>query len=117
MPEPTAPTNPRDDDESLDEVIEAETAPKAKAHHAGETHGKPDSFLDRAWNAQHRLEHKWANLGSGRFARVLRMARKPEPEEFRQSATIVLVGIGVIGGIGFMVYLFLGWLMKALGAN
>ena len=101
MPEPTSPPQ-RDDDESLDAVVEAETAPKPKAHHP-ETHGKPDSFLDRAWDSQHRLEQKWNNLGSGRFARVLRMARKPEPEEFRQSATIVLVGIAIIGGIGFVV--------------
>jgi protein translocase SEC61 complex gamma subunit len=44
------------------------------------------------------------------------MARKPEPEEFRQSAGIVLVGIAVIGGIGFLVYLLMDWLLGAIGA-
>lgn len=118
MPEPNSPPVPpvRDDEESLDAVVEAETAPKPKGRHQPESHGKPDSFLDKAWDRQHRIEQKWQNLGSGRYARVLRMARKPEPEEFRQSATIVLVGIGVIGGLGFLVYLFLNWLLKAVGA-
>jgi protein transport protein SEC61 subunit gamma and related proteins len=111
MPEPNA---PREDEETLEQVIEAETAPKARQPHAHS--GQPEGFLDRAWKAQDRLEQKWQGIGSGRFARVLRMARKPEPEEFRQSSTIVLVGIGVIGGIGFVIYLFMAWLLKVLGA-
>jgi protein transport protein SEC61 subunit gamma and related proteins len=118
MPEPTSPPS-RDDEETLDQVVEAETAPKAKAH-ASDAHrtraGQDAGFIDRAWESQRKIEQKWASLGSGRFARVLRMARKPEPEEFRQSATIVLVGIAVIGGIGFAVYLLLTWLLKAVGA-
>src|SRR5687767_11565702 len=113
MPEPTSPPMPptRDDEETLDQVVEAETAPKAKAPHVHAHKAGPEKgFLDRAWDSQEKVERKWASLGSGRFARVLRMARKPEPEEFRQSSTIVLVGIGVIGGIGFMVYLLMGWI-------
>ena len=118
MPEPSFPPPSRDDEETLDEVVEAETAPKPKAHvsdahrhKAGET-----GFIDRAWQTQRKIESKWASLGSGRYARVLRMARKPEPEEFHQSASIVLVGIAVIGGIGFAMYLLLTWLLKAVGA-
>lgn len=115
MPEPNL---PRDDEESLDAIVDAETAPKHKAHASDAHKGKgPDAgFIDRAWNAQRKIEAKWGSLGSGRFARVLRMARKPEPEEFRQSSTIVLVGIGVIGGIGFAVYLFLDWFLGVIGA-
>lgn len=120
MPEPNAPL-PRDDEESLDQVIDAETAPKPKAssaatHHHAPKAGQEKSFMDKAWDAQSKVEQKWSGLGSGRFARVLRMARKPEPEEFRQSSTIVLVGIGVIGGIGFAVFLFLEWLLELVGA-
>ena len=118
MPEPTSPPS-RDDEETLDQVVEAETAPTPKAH-VSDAHrhkaGQETGFIDRAWESQRKIEQKWASLGSGRFARVLRMARKPEPEEFRQSATIVLVGIAVIGGIGFAVYLLLTWLLKAVGA-
>lgn len=117
MPEPTPPPA-RDDEETLDQVIDAETAPKPKQPHVHPTHkpGEKDTFLDKAWERQEKIERKWAGLGSGRYARVLRMARKPEPEEFRQSATIVLVGIAVIGGIGFAVFLLLSWLMDAIGA-
>lgn len=117
MPEPTSPPM-RDDEETLDQVIDAETAPKPKTapvHHTPKA-GKEKSFMDKAWDAQAKVEQKWTGIGSGRFARVLRMARKPEPEEFRQSATIVLVGIGVIGGIGFLVFLLMDWLMGAVGA-
>lgn len=119
MPEPTAPAASRDDDETLEDVVESETAPTPKAH-ASDAHrakaGKDAGFIDRAWQTQRKIESKWASIGSGRYARVLRMARKPEPEEFRQSATIVLVGIAVIGGIGFAVYLLLDWLLGLVGA-
>ena len=117
MPEPTGPPT-RDDEETLDQVVEAETAPKPKQPHVHPAHkaGDKEGFLDRAWGTQEKIERKWAGLGSGRFARVLRMARKPEPEEFRQSATIVLVGIAIIGGIGFSVFLLMGWLMDLVGA-
>lgn len=116
MPEPTSPPQ-RDDEETLDQVVEAETAPKAKAHpHHPHKQGPDKGFLDRAWESQEKVERKWTSIGSGRFARVLRMARKPEPEEFRQSATIVLVGIGIIGGIGFCVFLLMGWIMDLVGA-
>lgn len=107
----------RDDEESLEQVVEQETAPKPHpTHKPAAKAGEKEGFLDRAWEAQEKVERKWAGLGSGRFARVLRMARKPEPEEFRQSATIVLVGIGVIGGLGFGVYLLMTWLLKLLHA-
>ncbi len=75
------------------------------------------TFLDRAWDAQKKVEKKIGNIGKGKYARVLRMARKPEPEEFKQTSNIVLVGIAVIGGIGFAVFLFMTWLQKALGAT
>jgi protein transport protein SEC61 subunit gamma-like protein len=116
MADPTTPPL-RDDEESLEQVVEQETAPKPHvAHKPAAKPGDSEGFLDRAWETQEKVERKWAGLGSGRFARVLRMARKPEPEEFRQSATIVLVGIGVIGGLGFGVYLLMTWLLKLLHA-
>jgi protein transport protein SEC61 subunit gamma and related proteins len=124
MADPNAPTPSgapmRDDeDESLERVVEAETAPKSKAASASGHTSKPGqekSFMDKAWDAQAKVEQKWNGLGSGRFARVLRMARKPEPEEYRQSATIVLVGIGIIGGLGFLMFLAMGWILDVAGA-
>ncbi len=75
------------------------------------------SFLDRAWDTQHKVEKKFSSIGKGRYARVLRMARKPEPEEFRRSAFIVVVGFAVIGGIGFAIFLFMRWILRLMGAS
>jgi protein transport protein SEC61 subunit gamma-like protein len=101
--------------EGVDEIIEAETAPKPKVHpvHTPPAGAQP-GFVDRAWTAQDRMTKRWDGMGKGRIARVLRMARKPEPEEFRQSALIVLVGIAIIGALGFFTYLFMSWLLKAI---
>ena len=73
------------------------------------------TFLDRSWAAQRKVEKKINSIGKGRYARVLRMARKPEPEEFKQTSNIVLVGIAVIGGIGFVIFLFMDWLQGVIG--
>src|ERR1043166_5921634 len=93
------------EDEDVEDVIEAETAPKP--HVRPEHDDKSGGFMARAWAVQLALDRKWDSLGKGRIARVLRMARKPEPDEFRQSSVIVLVGIAVIGGIGFLTYLLM----------
>ncbi|HUR61644.1 MAG TPA: protein translocase SEC61 complex subunit gamma [Candidatus Thermoplasmatota archaeon] len=103
-----------DEEEGIDEIIDAETAPKPKPHPVHTPAGAQPGFVDRAWTVQDRVSKRWDGLGKGRIARVLRMARKPEPEEFRQSALIVLVGIAVIGALGFFVYLFMSWLLKAI---
>ena len=75
------------------------------------------TFLDKAWDAQHKVEKRFGSFGKGKYARVLKMARKPEPEEFKQTSTIVLVGIAVIGGIGFAIFLLMDWLLRVVGAK
>lgn len=72
---------------------------------------KKGGFLEKAWAWQHRVDDRIAGITTGRIARVLKMARKPEPEEFRQSALVVLVGIAIIGAFGFFVLLFMEWLL------
>ncbi len=100
------------EEDDVEDLLEDEPRP-ARPEPAGPP---PRTFLERSWAVQHRIERRWESLSRGRIARVLRMARKPEPDEFRQSAMIVLVGIAVIGGIGFFVYLFMDLLLKALRA-
>lgn len=73
------------------------------------------TFLDRSWDAQRKVEKKFSSIGKGRYARVLRMARKPEPEEYKQTSNIVLIGIAVIGGIGFAIFLLMDWLQGLMG--
>lgn len=72
-------------------------------------------FVDKAWDVQHRLEQRTKRFGSGRYARVLRMARKPEPEEFRRTSIIVAIGLIVIGAIGFAILLLMEGLNGLLG--
>jgi protein translocase SEC61 complex gamma subunit len=74
-----------------------------------------EGFLATAWRWQHRFDDRVAGITSGRIARVLKMARKPEPDEYRQSAIVVLVGMAVIGAFGFFTFLLMNALLSALG--
>lgn len=63
-----------------------------------------DSLVGKAWDAQDKLEGRIANLGRGKYGRVLRMARKPTPEEFRKAASVSAIGMLILGAIGFAVF-------------
>ena len=77
----------------------------------------PNSFLGKAWELQHKADRFFANIQRGRFARVLKMARRPEPEEFRHSSIVVLAAIVVVGLIGFLVYLMMGEVLGWVNAR
>jgi protein transport protein SEC61 subunit gamma-like protein len=47
------------------------------------------------------------------YLRVLRLARKPNREEFNMIAKISMAGIGIIGTLGFVIYALLTELPKA----
>ncbi len=69
---------------------------------------KPKSdkrFIDKAWDLQHRLEVRQKRIGKGKYGRVLKMARKPTNEEYMKTSKITALGILLIGGLGFVVYL------------
>lgn len=63
-----------------------------------------ETIVAKAWDAQERLEGRLANIGKGKYGRVLRMARKPSPEEYRKAATVSAVGLAVLGALGFAIY-------------
>ena len=69
-----------------------------------------DGLVSRAWDAQGKLEARVANLGRGKYGRVLRMARKPTPEEYRKAATVSAVGIGVLGAMGFLIFYLMSFI-------
>jgi protein transport protein SEC61 subunit gamma and related proteins len=94
-----------------EDIFEEEVEAPRRAQPTGPP---PKTFLERSWALQDRIERRWESIGRGRIARVLRMARKPESDEFRQSAFIVLVGIAVIGGIGFFIYLLMSALLRQI---
>lgn len=69
-----------------------------------------DTIVAKAWDAQERLEGRLANIGRGKYGRVLRMARKPTPEEYRKAATVSAVGIAVLGAIGFLIFYLMSFI-------
>jgi protein transport protein SEC61 subunit gamma-like protein len=63
-----------------------------------------DTVVAKAWNAQERLENRLANIGKGKYGRVLRMSRKPTPEEYRKAAMVSAIGVAILGVMGFLIY-------------
>ncbi len=61
------------------------------------------------------IEEKTRTLGRGKYGRVLRMSRKPTPEEFSKSAWITAIGIAVVGSLGFAIYYIWTYLPPWLG--
>ncbi len=56
---------------------------------------------------QDKVESKFRNIGKGKYGRIIKMARTPTPEEYRNTITITGLGIIVLGAVGF----FIMWLM------
>lgn len=105
------------EEEEMLDVEEQEETSTPPAPRPASAKAQGSGLVASAWKAQDSIERRWDRLGKGRFARVLKMARKPEPEEFRQSALVVLVGIAVIGLMGFLMYLFTRTVLNVLGAG
>lgn len=60
--------------------------------------------VGRAWEVQRGIENRLENFGKGKYGRVLRMARKPTPEEWARVAKITSIGMIAIGALGFFIY-------------
>jgi protein translocase SEC61 complex gamma subunit, archaeal and eukaryotic len=58
-------------------------------------------------DVQSKIEGAFGRIGRGKYARILKMARKPTREEFSKTSIITGVGIIIIGGIGFIIYLIM----------
>jgi protein transport protein SEC61 subunit gamma-like protein len=53
------------------------------------------------------------SMDLGEYIRVLKLARKPSREEFTMIAKVSMAGIGLIGVIGFLIYVLLTELPRA----
>jgi len=53
------------------------------------------------------LEDKFSKIGKGKYARILKMARKPTTDEYIRIVEITGFGIFLIGIIGFIIYLIM----------
>ena len=62
--------------------------------------------MDKAWAVQRKIEERQQRIGKGKYGRILKMARKPTNEEYEKTAKITALGIGAIGALGFVIYLF-----------
>lgn len=71
-------------------------------------------IVDRAWEFQKRIEERAKRLGRGKYGRVLRMARKPSSEEFNKTLQITGIGLLLLGGVGFAIFLMATELPKLL---
>jgi protein transport protein SEC61 subunit gamma and related proteins len=71
-----------------------------------------ENLVGKAWDAQERLEGRLSNIGKGKYGRVLRMARKPTPEEYRKAATVSAIGLGVLGAMGFLIFYLMSFIYK-----
>ena len=65
-------------------------------------------IVEESWNIQRRIENRAKNMGKGKYGRVLKMARKPETDEYIKVLQITSLGLFLMGGLGFLVYLI--WL-------
>ena len=61
-------------------------------------------IVEESWNIQRRIENRAKNMGKGKYGRVLKMARKPETDEYVKVLQITSLGLFLMGGLGFLVY-------------
>ena len=59
------------------------------------------SFEDKVQDRQDLIESQFRRISRGSWARIIRMARKPSPQEFRQTSIICGIGLFVLGAICF----------------
>ena len=77
------------------------------------------TFVEKAWDLQHSIEARQNRIGKGKYGRVLKMARKPTEEEYNKTSKITGLGIILIGGLGFLVWLIAAhiapWIAEQIG--
>ena len=71
-----------------------------------------ETLVGKAWDAQEKLEGRLANLGRGKYGRVIRMARKPTPEEYRKAATVSAAGLVLLGAMGFVIFVLMSFIPR-----
>lgn len=62
------------------------------------------NIMEKIRNLQDKIEEKTKYLGRGKYGRVLKMARKPNAEEYTKTLQITGLGIVLLGGLGFLIF-------------
>lgn len=61
-------------------------------------------IVDKSWEVQDKIEERTKYLGKGKYGRVLKMARKPDSDEYTKILQITGIGIILLGGLGFAIF-------------
>ena len=73
------------------------------------------SFEDKVQDRQDAIEAQFRKISRGSWARIIRMARKTNPQEFKQTSIICGIGLFVLGFIGFVMLIlmdnFIPWII------
>ncbi|MEM0141453.1 MAG: protein translocase SEC61 complex subunit gamma [Thermoplasmatales archaeon] len=67
---------------------------------------------DRFEDIEEGITERVKRIGRGKYSRILKMARKPTRDEFGKSSLITGIGIIIIGGVGFLIYLIMNVFFK-----
>ncbi len=62
-------------------------------------------IVDKSWEVQEDIEERVKRIGKGKYGRVIKMARKPTNDEYIKTVMITGLGMALIGGLGFLIYL------------
>jgi protein transport protein SEC61 subunit gamma-like protein len=61
-------------------------------------------IVDKSWEIQDKIEERTKYLGKGKYGRVMKMARKPDSDEYTKILQITGIGIVLLGGLGFLIF-------------
>ncbi len=62
------------------------------------------SIQDKLVEQQDKIERKFQGFGKGKYSRILKMAKKPNGDEYTKVILIAGFGIVFLGLIGFAIY-------------
>jgi protein transport protein SEC61 subunit gamma and related proteins len=72
-------------------------------------------IVEKSWEVQKDIEERVAKIGKGKYGRVIKMARKPTNDEYIKTMTVTSLGLALIGGVGFLIYLIWNFGPKLFG--
>ena len=67
-----------------------------------------------SWSVQKKVEERLRRIGKGKYGRVLKMARKPDKDEFQKVVQVTGIGMILIGALGFLIYLIWNYVPPAI---
>lgn len=62
------------------------------------------SLEDDLVGVQKKVERRFSGVGKGKYARIIKMAKKPNSQEYVKVLAITGVGIILLGALGFLIY-------------